>query len=657
VTVVLPSGSCCLLGSMKIPMNQVHSEDDQALNDSERRFRHFIETAYELFAIVSPDWAIRFVGSGVERLLGYHPHEVIGRNLFDFVHADDLPGISEDLAGVIGTGRGATSEVRVLHKDQSWRWIEVTASNFLNEPAIKGVLINAHDVTARKLALEDLSRTLDLKEAIFQGSRDAIFISDSSSTFTIVNSAACQLTGYSESELLRMTIPDLHDDVDQEAYRKYHDRIMNGEELVSEAEVRRKDGTKIYAEFNNRQVTILNIPHMHTVARDISERKAAEQALKQSEEQYRLLFERNVAAIFCTTPQGRILDCNDAFVRLLGYDSRDDILGHSSYDFYFKSEYRDRYVKRLLAENRLTDLELALKRKDGSAISLIGNVSLVPSEPGGDMIMYGTLIDISVLKQSEEKLKEFARKLERSNEELARFAYIASHDLQEPLRKVQAFAGRLKTKYGDLLTGEGQDYLERMVGAASRMQVLITDLLQLSRVTTKGAAFTHTDLGQILREVVSDLEIQIENVGGAVTAGYLPTIEADATQMRQLFQNIIGNALKFNRRDVPPRVDIKYQVEQDQNGNQGSDSSGQVCRILIKDNGIGFDAKHAERIFSPFQRLHGRGEYEGTGIGLAVCKRIIERHGGLISAQSVPGVGSTFIVTLPVRQNAASHPE
>jgi two-component system, LuxR family, sensor kinase FixL len=644
---------------MNIPMNQVRREDGQALSDSERRFRQFIENAYEMLAIVSPDATIRYAGSGMERLLGRCPDEAVGRNLFDFVHADDLPRISEDLAWMVEktTGRGTQSEVRLLHQDQSWRWIEVAASNFLHEPAIGGFLINAHDVTSRRLALEDLRRTLDLKEAIFQGSRDAIFISDSSSTFTIVNSAACLLTGFSECELLRMRIPDLHDDVNQQAYRKYHDRIMNGEELVSEAEVRRKDGTKIYAEFNNRRVTISNIPYMHTVARDISERKRAEDALKKSEEQYRLLFERNVAAIFCTTPQGRILDCNDAFVRLLGYDSRDDVLGHNSYDLYFTSEYRDRYVKRLLAERRLTGLELALKRKDGSAINLMGNVSLVPAEPGGDMIIYGTLIDISVLKLSEEKLKEFARKLERSNEELARFAYIASHDLQEPLRKVQAFAGRLKTKYGDLLTGDGQDYLERMVGAASRMQVLITDLLQLSRVTTKGAAFTHTDLGRILREVVSDLEIQIENVAGAVTAGYLPTIEADATQMRQLFQNIIGNALKFHRRDVPPLVNVKYQMEESRNADQEADSPGQVCRILIEDNGIGFDGKHAERIFSPFQRLNGRGEYEGTGIGLAVCKRIIERHGGSISAESVPGIGSSFIVTLPVRQNATSGPE
>ncbi|HEY6333462.1 MAG TPA: ATP-binding protein, partial [Blastocatellia bacterium] len=407
----------------------------------------------------------------------------------------------------------------------------------------------------------------------------------------------------------------------------------------------------IYAEFNNHRVVISNSYYMHTVARDVSARKSAEEALRRSEERYRLLFERNVAGIFCTTPSGRVVDCNEAFVNLLGYDSREEVLQENSTNFHISPEVRVRILEILREEGTIIGLEPVLRRKDGSIINLVGNVTLLAGELNEEPALYGTLIDISARKQAEEQLKEFAAKLERSNEELAQFAYIASHDLQEPLRKVQAFAERLEAKYGDQLPEEGHDSLNRMVAAAKRMQVLITDLLQLSRVTTKGAPFVHTDLGQILRDVVSDLEIQIETAGATVSTGYLPTIEADPTQMRQLFQNIIGNALKFRRADASPQVKVKYQIEQTWDRRM-ADSAAQICRILIEDNGIGFDSKYSERIFSPFQRLHGRAEYDGTGIGLAVCKRIIERHGGVIAAESVLGAGSTFIVTLPVRQHS-----
>ncbi|HUK90822.1 MAG TPA: PAS domain S-box protein, partial [Blastocatellia bacterium] len=632
---------------------------EKATTDSERRFRLFAENAYELMAIVSKDGMVRLEGAGMGRLLGYRQGEMAGKNLFDFIHPEDVPVASNALARVVMSALACAepAEVRFLHREQGWRWMEVTGSNFIDEPALGGVLINAHDISERKLTLEDLKRTLDLKEAIFQGSRDAIFISDSSSAFTIVNSAACELTGYSEAELLRMTIPDLHEAVDLDAFEKYHNRIMAGEPMVSEAQILRKDGSKIFAEFNNRRVLISGAPYMHTVARDITERKQAEEALRRSEERYRLSFERNVAGIFCSTIGGRMLECNDALVKLLGYDSRDELLQIPSTDLHFSSETRQGYLKTLLAEGALVGVEEFLRRKDGSGVELLGNLALIGNGPDGEPVIYGTLVDISARKQAEEQLKEFAAKLEESNEELARFAYIASHDLQEPLRKVQSFAERLNAKYGDRLEAEGQDYLERMVGAARRMQVLIKDLLQLSRVTTKGAAFVRTDLGQVLREVVSDLEIQIEQAGATVDLAYLPAIEADQTQMRQLFQNIIGNALKFRRQGVAPNVRVKCAVGCGEGNGHAPESSADVCRISIEDNGIGFDKKHADRIFSPFQRLHGRGEYEGTGIGLAVCKRIIERHSGHIAAESAPGAGSTFIVTLPVRQNPQTTPQ
>lgn len=250
-------------------------------------------------------------------------------------------------------------------------------------------------------------------------------------------------------------------------------------------------------------------------------------------------------------------------------------------------------------------------------------------------------------------LRVFSNKLEVSNRELEEFASVASHDLQEPLRKVQAFGDRLKIKAGASLSDEGRDYLERMQNAAGRMQILINDLLTFSRVTSKGQPFVPVDLGLVVREVVSDLEARVEQTGGRIEIGDLPTIDADPLQMRQLFQNLIGNALKFHRKDVPPVVRISGTLIDRPADSAAVDAP--FCQIVVADNGIGFDEKYLDRIFNVFQRLHGRNEYEGTGVGLAVCRRIAERHHGTITAESTPGQGSTFFVTLPVKQTAGEY--
>jgi signal transduction histidine kinase len=243
-----------------------------------------------------------------------------------------------------------------------------------------------------------------------------------------------------------------------------------------------------------------------------------------------------------------------------------------------------------------------------------------------------------------QRLEESYAALESRNRELQDFAFVASHDLQEPLRKIQAFGERLKTRYETSLGEEGRDYLNRMSNAAKRMQDLIQALLSYSRVTTKTEPFAKVDLNQVIKEVGTDLETRIEQTGGQVRVeSTLPTVEADPNQMRQLFQNLIGNGLKFHREEKPL---IKIHGQ--------SASFGGTYRIFVEDNGIGFDEKYLDRIFTPFQRLHGRDTYEGTGIGLAICRKIVERHGGSITATSMPGKGSTFIVNLPVVQTKRS---
>ena len=275
----------------------------------------------------------------------------------------------------------------------------------------------------------------------------------------------------------------------------------------------------------------------------------------------------------------------------------------------------------------------------------------------GEITSYYDLQDLNAtleakVEQRTEVLHQLNTELQRSNQELQDFAYVASHDLQEPLRKIQAFGNLLEEEYGHEL-GDGKAYLDRMRNAATRMRILIDDLLTFSRVTTKAAPFSRIDLNTIVRQAIDDVEPRLQATGGSIEAQPLPIIEADSGQMHQVFQNLIVNALKFHRPNVPPIVrvfaEVLNGVETPSDGSVTTPSlTEQHYLLFIEDNGIGFDEKYLDRIFTVFQRLHGKSDYEGTGIGLAVVRKIIERHGGTITAKSAIGKGTTFIITLPM---------
>lgn len=249
--------------------------------------------------------------------------------------------------------------------------------------------------------------------------------------------------------------------------------------------------------------------------------------------------------------------------------------------------------------------------------------------------------EVAERRRTAEILQQSNLELSRSNRELEDFAYVASHDLQEPLRKIQAFGARLKTKHGASWPPEAQDYLARMQNAAQRMETLIRDLLAYSRITTQGKPFQPTDLNEILKGVLGDLEELLTRTGGTVESESLPVLPADPLQMRQLLQNLVANALKFHRAGVAPVVRVESRTLAQANGQPSQ------VELTVTDNGIGFEEKYLDKIFQPFQRLHARQAYEGTGMGLAVCRKIVERHNGTITARSTPDMGTTFIVSLP----------
>jgi PAS domain S-box-containing protein len=288
--------------------------------------------------------------------------------------------------------------------------------------------------------------------------------------------------------------------------------------------------------------------------------------------------------------------------------------------------------------------ERVFSRKDGSSLPV--EYIRTPIEENGRTI--GTVVvfkDITERKRVEDAISQKAAELARSNAELEQFAFVASHDLQEPLRKIQAFGDRLKLKVQGELAPEAREYLERMQSASARMRTLINDLLTFSRVIRRTEPFVAVDLGTVTKGVLSDLEVRIEKSGAQIEIGDLPIIEADPMQMQQLVLNLVGNALKFQPPGAKPIVRIASRVFTALSGEE-------YCEIHFQDNGIGFDEKYMDKIFAVFQRLHGRNEYEGTGVGLAVCRRITDRHHGTITAKSQLGHGATFIVTLPTRQAA-----
>jgi PAS domain S-box-containing protein len=391
------------------------------------------------------------------------------------------------------------------------------------------------------------------------------------------------------------------------------------------------------------------------ILRDIAARRRAEEALATEHNLLSSIIATMPNYVFLKDAKGRFMLDNAAHRRHLGLDVEESIEGRTDFDYYIeplakRTQQDDRHV--IETGEPILNREESVQLEGATESTWLETTKVPLRDTDGRVVgLVGISSDITARKAAEEQLKRFAAQLETSNAELQNFASVASHDLQEPLRKIQAFGDRLRTKCASGLGDQGLDYLERMQNAAQRMQVLIHDLLQLSRITSRAQPFERCDLNVLVDEVLSDLEVAIEQHKAVIEVRGLPVIDADPVQMRQLFQNLISNALKFHKPGRPPVVHIIGRVMKAPPGFIGGARGGErVCEIEVTDEGIGFDPKFADQIFVVFQRLHTRTEYEGTGIGLAVCRKITDRHGGRIVAEAGDGKGATFRVVLPVNQ-------
>jgi PAS domain S-box-containing protein len=367
--------------------------------------------------------------------------------------------------------------------------------------------------------------------------------------------------------------------------------------------------------------------------RDISMRKNAEKYMAQMEGRYRGLLEAAPDAMVVVNQSGEIVLLNLQAEKQFGY-RRDELLGQQ-----VKNIIPEGFAERLIAD-RLRSAEDALAQQIGMGIELQGRrkdrsefpieLMLSPLASAEGTLVTAAIRDIATRKNAEAHLLLKMAELNRSNEELGQFAYIASHDLQEPLRMVASYTQLLSRRYKGKLDADADEFIAFAVDGASRMQRLIQDLLAYSRVESKGRILVDTSSEDALQEALKNLRAAIKESGALVTHDALPIVLADERQLTQLFQNLVGNAIKYQRGGIP-----HVHVGAAMNG-------GKKWMFSVKDNGLGIDSQYFEKIFGMFQRLHKRDEFAGTGIGLAICKKIVERHGGAISVESEPGHGSTF---------------
>lgn len=366
--------------------------------------------------------------------------------------------------------------------------------------------------------------------------------------------------------------------------------------------------------------------------------------------------------------QRKLVYINDRITDMLGYTKQDieqmgntlgPIMVHANMTA-FSAEISQRFEGLKIGDS--LEFTMAFRHKNGEIRTLKNTATLLQQNEEiknryilllAEDITDKVAVDLSEVEIYKRELERQVAALNRSNQELEQFAYVASHDLQEPLRKIKAFGERLEKKYKDVVGDEGRFFIDRMINAAQRMNKLIDDLLTYSRASREFETPKQVALNDVVKNVIDDLEIKIQNENAQIIVENLPVIEAQAVQMQQLFQNLIENALKFRKPELSPVVHITAEKvsKTDFDKILLLNPLLEYFQFTVSDNGIGFDSKYADQIFAIFQRLHGRTEYEGTGLGLAICRKIVETHNGYIMAKGEEGVGATFIFYLPTTKN------
>jgi PAS domain S-box-containing protein len=625
---------------------------EEALRASEQHFREIVSTTHEAFVSIDEAGRITAWNPEAETTFGWSEEEALGRVLAETIiparyRAAHTRGMEQFLAVGHAALLNRRVEVEAVNRDGHEFPVEMTITPMR---AAGGYVFNAflHDISERKEAEQALRRLADIIEA----SGDAIFATGADGEITSWNAGAEHLYGYSADEAvggsLRMLVaPDRARDFDVLA------QALSGSRLDDyETDQLRKDGSLVPVSLSISPIRGSSgaLAGASVIARDRSERKRAEEALREVQEAFRSAFEDAPIgmALFSVDPSadGRLLQVNTSLCAISGYPA-DELLRKSLHAI---THPRDQERELALAEDLLAgripnyQLEKRFVRRDGTPVWVLHNVSTVHDASGRLLYGIAQVQDITERKRAEEglaavatELEKRAVELERSNADLQQFAYVASHDLSEPLRMVSSYVQLLERRYGDKLDTDAHEFIEFAVDGVNRMQRLIDDLLAYSRVGTDEYRHEPIDVAALVEDTLRGMRATVEESGAIVTLENLPTVVGDPGQLRQLFQNLIANGIKFVEKGTP-RIHVSARRE------------GRTWRFAVDDNGIGIDPQHADRIFAVFKRLHGREAYPGSGIGLSICKRIVERHNGRIWVERNEEGGSRFCFTIPVSE-------
>lgn len=607
-------------------------------NDALRELRTAMENAVEGIARLDTEQRYSSSNSAYAEMFGLATADLQGKSWEEWILQQDRPLVAEGLQETQEVGK-CDLEVRGRHQNGETFHLQIVFVKALDKrTSFDGFHVFAKDISARKVVEEALRESEERFRQLAGHIQQVLWLSEPQEERIIyVSPAFEEVFGRScESLYARSGVWDeaIHPEDRGRVIKARRTKQLSGR-YDEEYRIEQPNGQVRW--IRDRAFPIRGedgeILRIAGIAEDVTQARELQQHLLLSQRSFENLIMNCDVAMVVTDSQGRVMFINPAAQSLLG--DNHDLLNELSNLAHMEEERN----------------EMPILDKSGTQTG-VAEISLIRTEWDGKVAHLLILHDITDRKLAEAELHAYANELKRSNKELEDFAFVASHDLQEPLRKIKSFGDRLIKKYSHELGSDGTMYLERMQNAAERMNDLITDLLTYSRVTTKGQPFQQVNLNEIVRDVLSDLEVRIEQTRGTVDVGELPTIDADATQMRQLFQNLIGNALKFRRDGVAPVVKVygEFCLERLIGVHETQMEMDEICKLVVEDNGIGFDEKYLDRIFEVFQRLHGRGKYEGTGTGLAVCRKIVQRHGGLITATSTPGEGTVFSVKLPIRQ-------
>lgn len=609
-------------------------ETEQAMRQSVFDYRTLFESAHDAVIIFEPeDERVLEVNRKACEIYGFEHDEFVGMSLKEIAQ-DVARGRAHVQAALDRGDEGYHFETVQYRRDGSPMVVEISAVS-VDYQGQRAILSINRDITERKRAEKALRREHLRYRALFDQTNDAVFMIGLDGRHREVNRRAAEMLGYTSEELVGRSYMDFIVPEERAQSERREALLLDGHSLlVYERTFLRKDGHRVVGEINVVLVrdTSGQPLHFQSIVRDITERKRAEEALKESEKRYRLLFEEALTPVMMVDAVGKYVDANQAALDFLEI-SREELLERDVWSFTPPGKLDEMQREHMpFLEPRTLETDYYI---NGRVKTLLLNVA--PVELSGRTLLYGIGLDITERKQVEEALERYMDELRRSNRELEQFSYVISHDLQEPLRMITSYLRLLEKYHGEKLDEEGREFVGFAVDGAVRMKAMIDALLSYSRVNTRGREPVITEVQDVLEQTLRDLAFMIAEHEAEVTYDSLPTVLADEAQLAQVFQNLITNALTFQRpsEEGPPRVHVSAERE------------GEMWHFFVQDNGIGIPEKDYERVFEVFQRLHTQEEYPGTGIGLAICKRVVKRHGGRIWVESEVGRGSTFHFTLP----------